>query len=567
MSQDYPQAIEYLVDRSRVFINQNSHSVIVIHGTGGANPDQTAQELGDYFRVTPLETSVHYGIDRAGVTCQYVLESDGAGGNCCLEAGHDVFWDQFHGDNLNLHAIEIECENNATNSLPLTPVQQAALFLLVAHLSKKYNIAPDHIKSHASIAPLTRAHCPGPQFPWDALRAYLKGITSMAEVCSIIDTDQFRAGASVDKCGFYSVSSLKDAGKPGQAPTGNANDIISWADREYAVYDGPDVYSNNNGMVMATLESVIKNAGLHYQVIGSTELGYQTNHLTADYIRAWLRHGYPVIIAVAEDDVFDLDLGAKPYAWDTTGFYHIIVATGIASDNNLLCHDTASVDNNGVRRGPRRYDATRLQNGLTSTTAIVMSWLQQPSDTFDPTKETSMLPATFHDDGTKLTYTPNGHYFKAGFRDEALKALEAGEDPTGWKPIENEQQVQQVEMHASSGPGARQLVNKGLLIWTQAKGVKWSAAGPEIGWCYNEVSTLEAQLKTANAEIATLKAQTPPASGAIGEAITALNAQISGLHLMKQDIDQIVQSATPLVQGLDVALVTSQNVVTKLQGH
>lgn len=176
---DYPDAIEYLVDSSRVFVGQNSCEVIVIHGTGG-NPAQTAQQLGDYFRTNTEVTSVHYGIDRAGVVAQYVREIDGAGGNCCTDPGYDPFWQPYldTSKNLNLCTISIEHENDLTNSLPLSDAQKLASFKLVAYLSKKYSIAPDHIKSHASIAPINRAHCPG-NYPWSELWAYLKGGSTM----------------------------------------------------------------------------------------------------------------------------------------------------------------------------------------------------------------------------------------------------------------------------------------------------------------------------------------------------------------------------------------------------
>jgi hypothetical protein len=173
MMSDYPGAIDYFVDESRVFINQNSHSAIVIHGTGG-DPNQTAQQLGDYFRSTPEMTSVHYGIDRSGVVCQYVLESDGAGGNGILEPGHDPFWDQFQGDNPNRHTLSIEHVNDSSNSLALTDAQKATSFRLIGYLSKKYSIPFSCIKSHASIAPQSRALCPGPAYPWDELEASLQ---------------------------------------------------------------------------------------------------------------------------------------------------------------------------------------------------------------------------------------------------------------------------------------------------------------------------------------------------------------------------------------------------------
>jgi hypothetical protein len=235
----------------------------------------------------------------------------------------------------------------------------------------------------------------------------------MSEVCSVVDTSQFEPGKSVDACGFYSVSLLHHAGRPGQAPTGNASDVAAWADAEYTAYDGPDVFANNNGMTMGILFNVLGDAGLHYQVIGSTEIGLHTEHLTADYVRAWLKLGYPVVLAVAEDNVFDLDLGDKPYAWDTSGFYHVITATGI-DGSALLCHDTASIAPDGVRAGPRRYDAARLQAGMISATAVVMPWLDRPADGFDPMTQGDTM---FH----YLTLAEQAAWFKettAGKDDE-----------------------------------------------------------------------------------------------------------------------------------------------------
>jgi hypothetical protein len=171
---EYPGAHDRFVDESRVFINQNDHKAIVLHCTGSPDPAQTADQLGDYFESTPLETSTHYGIDRLGNIDQYVLEKDGAGGNGILEDVHDPFWDQFSG-NPNWHTLSIECENDSANSLALTAPQQAALFSLVAYLVIKYQIPLSNIKGHFTLEPIERAECPGPQFPWPALIAYLQG--------------------------------------------------------------------------------------------------------------------------------------------------------------------------------------------------------------------------------------------------------------------------------------------------------------------------------------------------------------------------------------------------------
>ena len=173
---EYPYAIDYYVDPSRVFVGQNSHRAIVVHGTGGS-AGQTAQQLGDYFRTNSSVTSSHFGIDRTGVICQYVHLGDGAAANCCLEDGHDTFWNQFGGDNLNVHTISIEHVNDSANSLSLTSAQQDASFKLVAWLCNRYGLTSNQVKTHASIAPGSRSRCPGPAFPLDALDAYLASAT------------------------------------------------------------------------------------------------------------------------------------------------------------------------------------------------------------------------------------------------------------------------------------------------------------------------------------------------------------------------------------------------------
>lgn len=179
---DYPGAIEYYVDRSRVFIDQNTCETIVLHGTGGV-AHQTSTQLGDYFRTNSLLTSSHFGIDRQGVVAQYVRLSDGSAANCCVIGGYDRFWDFYLNKvgNLNKCSITIEHINDASNSLALTEAQKQASFKLIAWLCKKYNIPYERIKSHASLDPGSRARCPGPSFPWAELKQHLQAPTEQEE--------------------------------------------------------------------------------------------------------------------------------------------------------------------------------------------------------------------------------------------------------------------------------------------------------------------------------------------------------------------------------------------------
>ncbi len=551
---DYPQAITYLVDASRVFVGENDHAALVIHGTGGS-ATQTAQQLGDYFRTTPLETSSHYGVDRAGIICQYVLERDGAGGNCCTEAGHDTFWDQFGGDNLNKHTLSIECENDTENSLTLSSAQQHALFPLIAHLCKKYSIAPDHIKSHASIAPVTRASCPGKNFPWSALWDYLKGVTSMTEVCSVTDTSQFSPNKSVEKCGFFSIALLKYAGHPGQAPSGNASEITAWADSEYVKYDGQDTSSNSSGMTVPMEYQVIQDAGLHYQGIGATETGFHVDHLTADYIRAWLKDGYPVLLAVAEDAVFDEDLGAKPYSWNTAGLYHIITATGY-DGKVLLCHDTASIGTDGVRPGPRRYDAQRLQSGLISATAVVLPWLSRPASDFDPTQPTP------HTQSALLGETP----MDIKDPDFAARFFQQVTDGDWYCPTKRQHIIGDILKFYRKTWGAARLPLSAEM--TDVAGIKWQHC--EAGVIIFDPSHVHDHPAGDPCYLARLDdpmVQRLFAKQQIvitGNAGTALDALLANITLQKQTLEQVAGDLTALEHGTDAAAVTVANIKTAL---
>lgn len=165
MGREYTPALDMFVDEQRTFIGAlqgNKDLSIVIHGSGSPVVP-TAQELGLYFASNAAMLSSHFVIDRNGVVVQCVSLKDGAAANCCLEPGHDKFWDPYNTKygNLNKCTISIEHANNADNSLALTDAQKKASFALVQFLCKKYNIPVSRIKTHASLDPQSRAHCPG----------------------------------------------------------------------------------------------------------------------------------------------------------------------------------------------------------------------------------------------------------------------------------------------------------------------------------------------------------------------------------------------------------------------
>lgn len=180
---DYPGALPMFVDESRTFIDAKPGFALVLHKTGGT-PD--LQSLANYFQNDSSMKSVHYGVDLDGTIGQFVLEKDGAGGNCCLEAGHDSFWPT----NINLNLITISIENidpSLDNSTPMPIAQKAALFPLVKSICQRHNIpmrsadSNGGLAGHNSIDPLSRARCPG-NFPWEELYEYLSGGSTMPGV-------------------------------------------------------------------------------------------------------------------------------------------------------------------------------------------------------------------------------------------------------------------------------------------------------------------------------------------------------------------------------------------------
>jgi len=177
MGTEYQSAIDMFVDESRVFIGalnslKNKKDLsIVIHGSGSpGNKVPSAQEIALYFASNKDMVSSHFVIGRDGKIVQCVSLKDGAAANCCLEEGHDKYWDPLNAvyGNLNKCTISIEHCNNADNSLPLTAAQQKASFELVQYLCTKYNIPPERIKTHASLDPKSRSLCPG-NYPMEEL--------------------------------------------------------------------------------------------------------------------------------------------------------------------------------------------------------------------------------------------------------------------------------------------------------------------------------------------------------------------------------------------------------------
>ena len=175
MSVDEPGAIPMYVERSRVFIDQNDHTWLVIHKTASGG---SAENIATFFANDPNMASTHYIVGQDGTIVQCVQEVDGAAGNCCLETGHASFLPL--GINLNVKTVSIEHVDPAPdNSTPLTEAQATASFKLVQNICVRHNIpmrkgdGAGGIIGHCDISPISRARCPG-NYPWDALFGYLQ---------------------------------------------------------------------------------------------------------------------------------------------------------------------------------------------------------------------------------------------------------------------------------------------------------------------------------------------------------------------------------------------------------
>lgn len=309
-------------------------------------------------------------------------------------------------------------------------------------------------------------------------------LTASGEIATFRDVDQFQPAKTQFACGFFSCALVKAMAPVGQAPVQTVSEMIAEAEQWYAQDNGDDALSNTNGMTLQQLYDLIVQIGLHFQAA----------HTDAQTLRAWLRLGYPVLVAGAETGFYDLGLGDRvPYPWTPSGS-HIIVLTGIAADGNFLVRDAANVTDlsnpNTLRPGPRTYDASRFQ--LSSATAVVPSWRPRPPAGFDPTQSdfVPVIPAGWSDDGTTLT-APNGHRVVLGFRHYVLN--------TSWdannQPLQEEQGRNPLEeANPALGAGTQQIFTSAMLEWTSARGVFVSPMGPELLYLRAELASLQQQL-------------------------------------------------------------------------
>lgn len=320
-------------------------------------------------------------------------------------------------------------------------------------------------------------------------------VNARGEVADFLDVNQFIPGRSAYECVAYSASLITFCGPPGHGPTGSVLEASNLAQYWYGREEGSNDSSNTNGMSLSAEYDMLTGMGLHYHALDAN----------VQAVRDALAQGTPVMVCGAETGMFDMDLGdIIPYSWTPTG-NHCIVASGVASDGNLLIHDCASIAPSGVRPGPRKYDASRMQ--LISATAVIPPW-----------QGASMIPNGWQDDGTTLT-APNGVHVVHGFR---TFVLANNWDPANW-PLAEERGLTTLELsNPSLGGGTQQLFRWTVLEWTQARGVFVAWVGQEVAYYQTQYAKIYEAFQQAQAQIQQLETQLQQAGS--GQAVTDIQA-------------------------------------------
>lgn len=190
-------------------------------------------------------------------------------------------------------------------------------------------------------------------------------LTPSGEVAEFRDFDQFVWNESKDQCGPASVSMFWHSTRPGAANPWSAAACQAMMYDDYTHFIGPDVPADTRGTSNQQL----------YTMIQSHKFAYLPIPKSVELIKLFGAAGYTVIIGIVESSVEDLGLETPgcPYSWDPAGLSHIVTVSGPGSEGELLIRDTANIAPDGVRPGPRRYNANKLV--LLSATVCVPSWL------------------------------------------------------------------------------------------------------------------------------------------------------------------------------------------------
>lgn len=196
MSVDYPGAQDFVItDPAWVFTdalaNIPSGDLTIVNHKTASGGYQTATQIAQFFQNdTAGHKSAHFVVGRDGSVLQVVKLKDGAGANCCLESGHNAYWDRLVAkySNLNRCTISIEHEDWTTdNSQPMTRAQIDASNKLNLWLCQRFHIGIDQIHSHASMRPGDRARCPGPTFDFNQMFAFIQAGGNVTPPVSLME--------------------------------------------------------------------------------------------------------------------------------------------------------------------------------------------------------------------------------------------------------------------------------------------------------------------------------------------------------------------------------------------
>lgn len=278
----------------------------------------------------------------------------------------------------------------------------------------------------------------------------MEQLTPSGEVASFVDDDQFGIGQSVDKCGPEAVSMVWHAVAPGQHNPYTSADVHAMAHDDYQKFIGPDVPSDGGGTSNQTLYAMLEEHGFKYDI----------GPATIAWVKEQLNAGLIPIIGIVESSVVDNGLGTNPYSWNTTGLTHIITASGAGRCGEILVRDTANIAPNGVRPGPRHYDANRLQ--LVSATAVHPTWVTNPPPPPAPDPDADVKAAWYAGNMAKAPFVA-GH----GIPDSYAEQFHAGRY-FGF-PLEEEQ---------VSANSVEQAFSAGYATWQRATGrTSWKTPG------------------------------------------------------------------------------------------
>ena len=177
---------------------------------------------------------------------------------------------------------------------------------------------------------------------------------------------EFQPNRTEFACGPFAVATLAWGISPINPGPYDVSALSSWAYTEYTKVNGDAGPGNTNGSSIGDMEIFLRDTGSFAQSGQPHVLHYWEFSPSVNAIIAVLTAGYPVIITVTEDSVFNID-GTSPYWWGPSG-NHIFVIVGIDTSGNFLVYDSAAVEKGDGNLQtvkvplpwPRTYQASKL---------------------------------------------------------------------------------------------------------------------------------------------------------------------------------------------------------------